>query len=257
MPVARRIQKDVQVSDAYHLIRQFLLFGDVDPDKVFLMGYSHGGYGAFFIGPKIPDRFAAVHASASAPTEGTISALSLRNTRFTFMIGENDTAFGRRERCEKFSKEIQELKEKNPGEFPVEMEFKKGFGHGGLPDRDKIKELYEFTRNAVPRHLTWEPTDTILTEFFWLSVPQPTKGQMIDAAIKENTVTITTRNVKQFALGLDGRLVQYDKPLRITLDGKTQEMMVRPKLLTLCQSLLQRGDPQLAYTCQVGLEIKE
>src|SRR5439155_23984638 len=171
---------------------------------------SHGGYGVFFIGPKIPDRFAAIHASASAPTDGTISALSLRNTRFTFMIGENDTAYGRRERCEKFSKEIQELKEKNPGEFPVEMEFKKGFGHGGLPDRDKIKELHEFTRNAVPRHLSREPTDSLLTEFFWLSVPQPAKGQGVDAVIKDNVATITTRNVKQCDLGFDVRRVQYE-----------------------------------------------
>jgi len=75
------------------------------------MGYSHGGYGAFYIGPKIPDRFAAVHSSAAAPTDDTISPFSLRNTRFTFMVGENDTAYGRRERCEKFDKEIQKLKE--------------------------------------------------------------------------------------------------------------------------------------------------
>ena len=77
------------------LIRQFTLLGGVDPDKVFLIGYSHGGYGAFFIGPKIPDRFAAIHSSAAAATDGTISPLSLRNTRFTFMVGENDTAYGR------------------------------------------------------------------------------------------------------------------------------------------------------------------
>ena len=32
-----------------NLIRQFTIFGDVDPDKVYLLGYSHGGYGAFFI----------------------------------------------------------------------------------------------------------------------------------------------------------------------------------------------------------------
>ena len=101
-----------------NLIRQFALFGDVDPDQVFLIGYSHGGYGAFFIGPKIPDRFAAVHGSAAAPTDGTISPLNLRNTRFTFMVGEQDTAYGRRERCEKFDKEIEKLKEDNKGELP-------------------------------------------------------------------------------------------------------------------------------------------
>ena len=42
-----------------------VLAAGVNPNKVYLMGYSHGGYGAFFIGPLIADRFAAVHASAS------------------------------------------------------------------------------------------------------------------------------------------------------------------------------------------------
>ena len=63
-----------------NLLRQFLLFGDVDPNKLFLMGYSHGGYGAFAIGPKMPDRFAAIHASAAAPADGA-GPITLRNTR--------------------------------------------------------------------------------------------------------------------------------------------------------------------------------
>jgi predicted esterase len=236
-----------------NLIRQFLLFGDVDPDKVYLIGYSHGGYGAFFIGPKIPDRFAAVHSSAAAPTDGTISPKNLRNTRFTFMVGEKDTAYGRKERCERFDKEVQELKKANPGDFPVDMELKQGFGHTGLPDRDKIKELYEFTRNPVPRHLSWELTDTVIGEFFWLSVAKPAKDQGVDAVVKDNTVKITTRNVKQFALGLDSRLIAFDKPLQVSLNGTMQTLTVRPRLVTLCASLLERGDPQLAYTCRVDL----
>ena len=48
------------------------------------------------------------------------------------MIGETDNAYGRRKRCEAFNEEIQKLKEANKGEFPVEMELKNGFGHGGL-----------------------------------------------------------------------------------------------------------------------------
>jgi len=240
-----------------NLIRQFLVLGDVDPDKVYLIGYSHGGYGAFYIGPKIPDRFAAVHCSAAAPTDGTISPLSLRNTRFTFMIGENDNAYGRRERCEKFNDAIQSLKEQNQGEFPVEMEFKKGYGHGGLPDKDKIKEMYPFTRNAVPRHLSWEMTDAVLTDFFWLSAVKPAKGQSIEATIRDNTVEITTRNAKEFALSFDSRLVAFDKPLQIALDGKTQSVKVRPSFATLCRSILQRGDPELACTCAVHLNSTE
>ena len=235
------------------LIRQFTLLGGVDPDKVFLIGYSHGGYGTFFVGPKIPDRFAAIHSSAAAPTDGTISPLSLRNTRFTFMVGENDTAYGRRERCEKFAKEIAKLKDASPGDFPVEFELKKGFSHGNLPDRDELKEMLPFTRNPAPRRLTWEPTDSVITDFFWLTVPKPEKGQSIDAAVRDNTARIDTRGVKEFDLDLDGRLAAVDKPLHVVLDGKEEVVTLRPRLLTLCQSVVERGDPGLAYTCRVHL----
>jgi hypothetical protein len=217
------------------------------------MGYSHGGYGAFFIGPKIPDRFAAVHSSAAAPTDGAISPKTLRNTRFTYMVGEKDNAYGRRKRCEAFDEAIQKLREQNKGDYPVEMELKKGYGHGGLPDRDKIKEMYPSTRNPVPRHLTWELTDPVVTHFFWLSVPGPGKDKGLDATLRDNEARITTRNVKEFDLNLDGRLVAFDRPLRVWVDGQAQAVPVRPSFLTLCQSLLERGDPELAFTCRVRL----
>jgi hypothetical protein len=236
-----------------NLVRQFLLFGDVNPDKVYLLGYSHGGYGAFFIGPKTPDRFAAVHSSAAAPTDGAISPVTLRKTRFTYMVGEKDNAHGRRERCEKFNEAVKTLKEQNKGDYPVEMELKAGFGHGGLPDRDKVKEMYPFTRNPAPRRLTWELTDPVLTHFYWLAVPQPGKGQYLDAEARDNAVRVTTRGVKQFELALDGRLIAWDKPLRVSVDGKEQTLTGRPSFRTLCQTLAERGDPRLAFSWRVRL----
>jgi hypothetical protein len=237
-----------------NLIRQTVLFGDVDPDRVYLMGYSHGGYGAFFIGPKIPDRFAVVHSSAAAPTDGAISARTLRNTRFTFMVGDKDNDYGRRERCEAFDRAIRKLREENKGDYPVELELKKGFGHGGLPDRDKIKDMAPFTRNPVPRRLSWDLTDPVVTHFYWLSVPRPGKGQSIDAVLHDNKAEITTRNVDHFELCLDSRLVDFRKPLRIEVDGKKETITLRPQLAVLCRSLEERGDPRLACTCRVGLQ---
>ena len=234
-----------------NLIRNFTEFGDVDPDKVFIMGYSHGGYGAFYIGPKIPDRFAAIHASASAPTDGTISAKTLRNTPFTFMIGEKDTAYGRAERCQKFNAIIEKLQKDNPGDYPLKMEWIAGAGHGGLPDRDKLKELLTHRREPMPRHLTWDLTDKVIDRFYWLSVAKPASGQSIDAKLIGNKATITTTKVDEFTLELDARLVRYDQPLTITLNGKASEATLRPSLRVLCESLVERGDPRLAHTCKV------
>ncbi|MHC4177602.1 MAG: transglutaminase domain-containing protein, partial [Planctomycetota bacterium] len=142
-----------------NLIRQFLLLENVDPSKVFIMGYSHGGYGPFYIGTKMADRFAAVHVSAAAPTDGHAPAKNLRNTVFTYMVGEHDTRYGRLKRCQRFNERIRQLRGDRTDVFPVTMEYKPGYGHSGLPDRDKIKDIYPAKRNPLPRHVTWELTD--------------------------------------------------------------------------------------------------
>jgi hypothetical protein len=239
-----------------NLVRQFLLFGDVDPDKVFLMGYSHGGYGAFFVGPKMPDRFAAVHVSAAAPTDGTISARNLRHTFFSFMIGEDDDAYGRRQRCEAFGKVVQKLKDANPDDYPVKMELMKGFGHGGLPDRDKIKEMYPHVRHAVPGRLSWELTDRVVRHFFWLGVERPQRGGSVEARLEDNAVEITARTVEQVEVHLDARLVRFDRPLKVLVEGKKKSVAIAPSLLTLCRSMQERGDPELAWTCTVRVAEK-
>ncbi len=238
-----------------NLIRQFLLFGDVDPDKVFIMGYSHGGYGAFAIGPKIPYRFAAIHSSAAAPTDGETSAKTLRTTVFTYMIGERDLRYGRLKRCQAFDELITKLRGERSDIYPVTMEYKEGFGHGGLPDRDKIRDMYSAKRNASPREITWEMTDTVVRDFFWLAVPDPAKKKEIDAAIKKNAVEVTTTNVAAFALLLDARLVDFERPIQVKLNGEKRTVEAKPSLRTLCDSLLERGDPQLAYTARVSFEV--
>jgi len=235
------------------LIRQFLLFGDVDPNKVFLMGYSHGGYGAFAIGPKIPHRFAAVHASAAAPTDGLTTAKTLRNTIFTYMIGEKDTAYGRIDRCRAFDQAVEALRGQRVDIYPVLMEYKEGLGHGGLPDRNKILDMYPAIRNPVPRELTWAQTDSVVRHFFWLQVPNPSRDQEIEAICRENLLVVKTEGVTSATVRLDSRLIQMYQPLTVTVNGKSTEIEVEPSFKTLAKSLMETGDPELAFTVELDL----
>jgi predicted peptidase len=240
-----------------NLVKQFIVFGDIDPNKVFIMGYSHGGYGAFAIGPKIPYRFAAVHASAAAPTDGQTSAKTLRNTRFTFMVGEKDTAYGRRKRCEKFAAQIDELKSANQGSYPVEFMFKKGFGHGGLPDRDMISQMYDHDRNAIPKHLTWEMTDSVVNRFFWLKANQPAKGQMIDAKIDGNKIVVESENCRSFSILVDGRTIDPSKPIELVVDGTTNSIDYKPTFKTLCHEIMETGDLNLSFDFEIQVNLAE
>jgi predicted peptidase len=240
-----------------NLIQQLVVFGDVNPNKVFAMGYSHGGYGAFAIGPKIPHRFAAVHASAAAPTGGQTSAKTLRNLRFTFMVGEKDTAYGRRERCEKFANQIEEL-----GYSNVEFMYKPGFGHGGLPDRDMISQMYDHVRDPIPKHVTWEMTDSVVDRFYWLAVDSPSKGQLIDAKIEGNQIKIKTENCNSFSIFLDDRLIEDpSKPIKIVMlsnDGeRTYEANYKPSFKTLCDSIAKTGDINLAFDFEIKINLEQ
>jgi len=238
-----------------NLVRQFLLFGDVDPDKVFLMGYSHGGYGAYAMGPKMPDRFAAIHASAAALADGAV-ADTLRNTVFITMVGEKDTAYGRIKRCQDLVKDIARLRGERTDIYPVTIQIIADHPHSGLPDRDCIAELYPAVRNAVPRELTWVMTDKVISDFFWLRVAQPVRGEKFDVTCRDNTLTVTAApNVTSASILLDQRLVDFSKPVTLTVNGKTTKKKLKPSLRTLCETLQRRGDPGLAFTAEIPLPV--
>ncbi len=240
-----------------NLVRQFRLFGDVDPNKVFIMGYSHGGYGAFAIGPKMPDHFAAIHASAAAPTDGETTAKTLRNTIFTCMVGEKDTDYGRYERNQRFRDALAKLRGDRTNIYPVTVQVIAGHGHSGLPDRDKIRDMYPAVRNPVPRELTWLMTDRVIKDFFWLYVPNPSKEQELIASCQDNRITVTTTpNVASATVLLDDRLIDFDQPVALEVNGRTSKQKLKPGLRTLCETLLRRGDPDLAFTAQLELPIQ-
>lgn len=241
-----------------NLIKQFRLFGDVDPDKVFLMGYSHGGYGAFAIGPKEPDLFAAIHASAAAPTDGETTAKTLRNTIFTNMVGGEDTMYGRRDRDRDFDSVVRTLRGDRTDIYPVTVEVKEGFQHSNLQDRDKILDMYPAVRNPVPRELTWLMTDDVITDFFWLHTDAPGKEQEIDATCRDNKIVVTTTtNVTSATVLLDGRMIDFAKPVTLELNGVRSQRRLRPSLRTLCETLQRRADPQLAFTTALSLSLGE
>ncbi len=237
-----------------NLIQQNTLFGDVDPNKVSLIGYSHGGYGAFAIGPKEPDLFAAIHASAAAPTDGETTAKTLRNTNFSVWVGEHDLMYDRLSRDQKFAAEVKALRGDRTDIYPVTTDIIAGHGHGDLPDRDLLAGMTTVVRNPVPRELTWLMTDTVITDFFWLQTKTPGKGREIDATCRGSKITVTTTpDVKSAAVLLDSRLIDLSVPVDLTVNGKHSELRPTPSLRTLCETLRERGDPERAFTVRVDL----
>tara|TARA_R110002072_G_scaffold46591_9_gene129027 strand:- start:72217 stop:74271 length:2055 start_codon:yes stop_codon:yes gene_type:complete len=244
------------------LIRQFVVCSDVNPDRVIAIGYSHGGYGAFAVGPKLPHRFAAVHASAAAPTAGQSLPDGLHSLQFSFMVGGRDTAYGRRERCEKFEEQLQALQRDNPRRYPTKFTLVAGNGHGGLPDRDLLQELVGNRRTSIPKELTWQPSDGTVRCHYWLHVEQPKPGAKISAAITE-AGNVHVSSPMPVHLWLDARLVAMQSSLTLIQElqiggGASAEkggsVTPSPSLRILCATMQECGDPNLAATWILSVE---
>ncbi|MBM3974009.1 MAG: hypothetical protein FJ301_07910 [Planctomycetes bacterium] len=228
------------------LIRQFVICGEVDPDRVVALGYSHGGYGAFAIGPKLPHRFAAVHASAAAPTDGQTSAVGLHTLAFSSMVGDRDTAYGRRERCEGFARQIADLQQQHPGRYPARFDLIANNGHTGLPDRDLLARLVPLARAASPKWLQWQQTDGTVRDHYWLRDPSPQPGRRLGAEFAVDRLVVTGVGEAKVEAWLDARHCDLGKPLVVAVDGAERTVAPAPSARTLCRTLQERGDPALA-----------
>ena len=75
------------------IIRGFVLRGIIDPNKVFLTGYSAGGDGVYHMGPILADWWAGAAMMAGHPNNAQL--FNLRNCPFSIQMGGKDSAYNR------------------------------------------------------------------------------------------------------------------------------------------------------------------
>ncbi len=237
------------------LVAQLIATEGADPDRVHLIGYSHGGYGAFVIGTKIPWRFAAVHASAAGPTGGETIGLNLANTRFTFMVGEKDTAYGRIDVCREFAASMKQLQGTYKGLYDVEFLEKAGYGHGGLPDRDYLTQMLTRVRQPVPRELHWRMSDDVLKDFAWISVEKPVEGAEVHISCKDNRVEISGQGVDGVWVYLDDRLVDPDEAIILVVGDEEDEVYLEMEPESMARRMRAFGDPSLMFSAGFWVDL--
>jgi transglutaminase-like putative cysteine protease len=233
------------------LIWQFVKYAEVDPDRVYACGASHGGYGSFVIGPKVPYRFAAVHPAAAAPSPGETELVNLRNLRFTWAVGQNDHDYGRVERARETAVAWADLKKKYGG-FDGGLDVVAGHGHLINDfEADKTAEFRKYARNALPKRVIWAQTDNVLHHFYWLEALSPAAKGSIDATVQGNTITLSTENQGDVALWLSPKLVDYQLPIIVIRDGKQSTFKAMPSMATYAAGLAAVADPELVAPVRV------
>jgi len=238
------------------LIEDYVVLRGVNPDRVYIMGYSAGGDGVWQLAPRMADRWAAAAMMAGHPNDASL--LSLRNLPFALFVGGNDAAYDRNKIVAERAAELDKLREADPGGYEHFARVYPGLPHWmNRKDAEALPWMAAHTRNPWPGKVVWQQDDVTHTRFYWLAVPQAAAkaGNRIVAEVNGQSILLTGDVPKGVTLRLSDRLTNLNSPLRVTVNGREVfQGRVTRRTEVIRQSLQERADPRSAATAELTVD---
>jgi hypothetical protein len=239
------------------LIGDLIVFENVNPNRVYVMGYSAGGDGVYQLGPRMADHWAAASMMAGHPNEA--QPLSLRNIGFTAHVGALDADYDRNLIAQQWGERMDELQADDPEGYVHFVQLHEGKPHWmDLEDAVAVPWMAEFTRNPVPKKVVWLQDDITHTRFYWLAVPPESalKDALLTATVDGQNIAIDADGTDAAVVRLSDALVDLEQPVSITVGGVEQfNGPVARTIATLSATLEERGDPALVFDAEVKLAL--
>jgi len=233
-----------------NLIKAAVKNEGVNPNKVYLLGYSAGGDGTFQLAPRMADYWAAAAMMAGHP--GDAAALSLRNLPFAIYMGGADAAYKRNELAKVWGDKLDSLQAKNPESYVHDVHIFDGLPHWmNRKDTIAIPWMASFKRKALPSKVAWHQDDRHHNHFYWLGTPKPETGKEAVVAITKNTITVEKNDNSSLYIYLNDELLNLDKNIKVMVGGKVIYNKKAGRKLSLIQTTAQRLDPDLVFSARL------
>lgn len=238
------------------LIENMVITRGVNPDKVYLMGYSAGGDGVYQLAPRMADRYAAAAMMAGHPNGA--NPIGLRNLPFAIFMGENDGAYKRNQIAEKWGDKLDQLQEGDPEGYDHRINIYKGLGHWmERKDAEVLPWMAKRARNTWPKKLVWYQSGRTHNRFSWLAIPEGTakQGQTVRAEVVKQSITINASDMNQLNLRLHDFLIDLDQEITVIVNEKEIfKGKVQRTTKAVYDSILERFDPLSAASAILELK---
>lgn len=232
---------------------------DVNPDKVYLLGYSAGGDGVWRMAPRMADRWAAASMMAGHP--GEASQLNLRNVPFMIWMGENDGAYNRNRLAAEKGAVMDSLHAADSAGYVHETHIVAGKGHWmDRADTLAIAWMAKYRRNVVPERVVWRQEETVRPSMYWLKVDvsKARPGMEIVASRKGNRIVVERCDYPSFTLCLNDDVADLDKPVIVEYNGRRLlKKRVRRSADTIARLLRERQDPRLIFSAELEVRMPD
>lgn len=240
------------------LIQSCVVFEGVNPDKVYLLGYSAGGDGVWRLAPRMADKWAAASMMAGHP--GEASQINLLNLPFMIWMGENDYFYNRNTLAREKGEIMDSLSNANPGHYIHQTNIIEGKGHwmDGV-DADALSWMAQYRRDPDPTSIVWRQERVVREHFYWLSAPceELMQGKTVRATIKDNIIDIEECDYSKLRIYINDEMADLDQ--KITVRYRNKEIFsgkVQRTISNLYGSLNERNDRRYAFPSIIEVEIE-
>lgn len=244
------------IDDFFNILIQLsVAMENVNPNKVYLLGYSAGGDGVFQLAPRMADRWAAASMMAGHPNE--TSPLGLNNLPFALHMGALDAAYDRNKKAQEWKIMLDSLESMAPGTYIHQVVLHEGRGHWmQLEDAVALPWMSTYKRNPIPEKIFWKQDDRHHRSFYWLGVPENLieTGEEVVAEYNAsmNEINILSNYSDTLEIYLNDKMMDLDEPVSVRYRGKViGQKTVNRSLLSIYKSLSAKGDPVLSFPCML------
>ncbi len=240
------------------LIEDAVVLGRVNPNHVYLTGYSAGGDGTYQLAPRMADHWAAAGMMAGHPNDA--SPEGLRNIGFAIHVGALDSAYDRNKVAAEWGKKLDALEKADRAGYKHQVQVHAGRAHWmNLEEAPAITWMETFTRNPIPQKVVWRQDDVTHDRFYWLEIPrgEAEQGQLAVVSRDGQTITVEkSEKIKTLTILLNDAMLDLDKPVTIKANGKQLFKGVVPRTAkNLDATLAGRGDPDLMFPASVTVKL--
>ena len=241
------------------LIEDLIVFEDVDPDRVYILGYSAGGDGVYQLAPRMADRLAAAAMMAGHPNEA--SPLGLRNIAFTIHVGGDDASYNRNKVAGEWGEKLDALRKDDPEGYEHWTKIYQGKGHWlDRQDAEALPWMAKHTRDPFPKRIVWRQDDVTHTRFYWLAIkPEEQRvGVEVRADLKGQEFTLQTGAIGQLMIRLNDQMLNLDEGVAVNANGKEVfRGRVSRSIAVLAKTLAERGDPASVFSAEIVVKLTD
>ncbi len=242
----------------------------IDTDRVVLMGYSMGGFGAWNVGLRYHDLFAAVTPFAGGLSREEFASGLLGRDRLTRALLDNATmvpvyfVHGDEDDVVPVGPERwthEELTERKVVHTYVEIAGGKhllvDFLRGGEQTSRFREWLDTRVRRASPRRVVHRAIGDDHAGAYWVRIDGIVGASArVEAEAHRNRVVVTTEGVSRLTLFVDPEVLDPRKTITVFVDEQPVfQGKPRPSLVAVAESFARARDPRLVYERMLTVDV--